>query len=60
MAAILTQMSGDADGASPFGGQCRFNGIRLDVDRIRVAGVPGLPHGGDMVDIDAKQRAHLA
>ena len=58
MAPVLTEMGGDADGPSPLGCQGGLHGIGFHIDRLRVAGVTGLPHGGDMVDVDAEQRSH--
>ena len=58
MPPVLTEVGGDPDGSSTLGGQRRLDGIGLDVDRLRVPGVAGLPHGGDMVDIDPEDRSH--
>jgi len=58
MPPVLTQVGGDPDGSAALGGQRRLDGIGLDVDRLRIPGVAGLPHGGDMVDIDPEDRSH--
>jgi hypothetical protein len=47
-------VGGDSDSPSPLGSQRRLDGIRFDIVGARVFRIAGLPHGGDMVDIDAK------
>jgi hypothetical protein len=58
MPPVLTEVGGDPDGSATLGGQRRLDGIGLDVDRLRVPGVAGLSHGGDMVDVDPEDRSH--
>ena len=53
MTAVLTQVGGDPDGAATFGGQCGHDGVRFNIDRGGVACIARLPHGGNVVDIDA-------
>ena len=47
VAPVLAQVHGDAVGAAE---------VRLDrgPDRVRLVGAPRLPHGGDVVDVDAE------
>jgi hypothetical protein len=41
------------------GSQCRVNRIRLDINRAGVPRIAGLPHGGDMINIDAEEDSHF-
>ena len=58
MTPILAQMGSDTNSPSPLCRQSGIDGVRFDIDRIRVSGVAGLSQSGDMVDIDAEQHGH--
>jgi hypothetical protein len=55
---ILTEMRSDANGTPSFRSESGSNGIRLDIDRGRIAGIASLSHGGNMVNIHAQECGH--